>query len=227
MENENKEELTPKVDAPEVETPETTEKTPEQSETDKTDYREKFSNSSRENQVILGKNKDLESRIDNLTNIKDPTEEDLKKEFSNWEFMSDGERDLAKANVKTQQLNLRTQNMLLDQQDKAKAKEVLDNVYTTHPELVAKKDEFEAYMRKPSHKGASPEILAKAFKSDFAEELADNKKPEAKGDKGTALETGSGGANAPATPSISDKDIEAIRKTNPKKYTELIKKGII
>ena len=28
MENENKEELTPKVDAPEVETPETTEKTP-------------------------------------------------------------------------------------------------------------------------------------------------------------------------------------------------------
>jgi len=226
MENEQTQEQTPEVDAPEVETPETTEKQPEQ-EPDSPDYREKFANSSRENQVILGKNKNLENRLDNLTNVEDPTENDLKQDFPNWEMMSDGERDLAKANVKTQRLNLRTQNMLMDQQDKAKAKDELNSVYKSHPELVKKKDEFEAYMRKPSHKGASPDILAKAFKSDFADELADDKTPEPRRDRSPALETGSGGANAPATPKISDKDVEAIRKTNPKKYSDLIKKGII
>lgn len=193
-----------------------------------TDYKEKFSNSTRENQVILSKNKDLEDRIDKLTNIEDPTKEDLETAYPNYEFMSDSEQELAKSNLKTQKLNLKTQSMLISNETKQAEAEAIRVVYKNNPDLALKQAEFEAYIKKPSHKGASVELLAKAFLTDFAEEIKDAKAPEPKPkQKDSALETGSGGADAPTTPSVTDDEAEKIRKTDPQRYNQLIKKGII
>ena len=213
------------------ENPENTEEgkepTEEPEEPEGPDYKKKFGESTKENQIVAAKAKEFESRIKDLTNINEPTDEELKVEFPNFDDMSDNERLLAKEVIKSRRMAGNATNLVLDMVKSDRERSELKDVYSKYPDLASRAEQFEAYRNKPSHKGAPIEVLAKAFLQDFKEEIdeAKPKKPKEKPKPG--LEPGSGGGQPPAPATISDEEAAKIRKTDPKRYAELIKKGLI
>lgn len=199
------------------------------------DYQGKFAESSRENQVIKGENTALKERLNSLTKIKEPTDEEMQARHENWAYMSEAEQSMAKENFKLGQQVNNTHNLILDVLSNTEKREALASVYTQHPELAKRKADFEAYLRKPTHKGSSVGVLAKAFLQDFKDDIEDENAqagdppalpvtPPAEG-----LESGSGGGESGAgvQPTYTDEQIVNLRKSDPKKYNELIRKGVI
>ena len=86
-----------------------------------------------------------------------------------------------------------------------------------------KESEFKRFALRPANRGLSAEVIAKAFLFDANEEA-----PPAAGDPPPqpreALPTGSGGPRGPIKPKkISLEDAAEIRKTDYKRYMELVR----
>src|SRR3990167_10017765 len=62
-------------------------------------YKKKFSESSRENQKIYAKNRVINKALADAEDVPDPTEDELVKEFTDWDMMSDTEKVFAKETV--------------------------------------------------------------------------------------------------------------------------------
>jgi len=86
-----------------------------------------------------------------------------------------------------------------------------------YPQLEESWDDFDKYREYPENKGMKLETAAKAFLVDKG--LLETKR------KG--LEKVTGGNKAPQTSGMSVEDIENLRKTDGKKYREMVKKGQI
>ena len=86
-----------------------------------------------------------------------------------------------------------------------------------YPQLEESWDDFDKYREDPENKGMKLETAAKAFLVDKG--LLETKR------KG--LEKVTGGNKAPQTSGMSVEDIENLRKTDGKKYREMVKKGQI
>src|SRR3990167_5713265 len=71
----------------------------EEAEPSKELFKKKLSASARENQKIYAKNRVINKALTEADEIPEPTEEDLVKEFSDWDVMSDTEKMLAKETV--------------------------------------------------------------------------------------------------------------------------------
>lgn len=95
---------------------------------------------------------------------------------------------------------------------------VLKDLMITHPELKDKMSEFDEFRKEyPRHK---LENVAKLFLSEQG--LLTGAEPR----KGLESQSG-GGQRTPASPSQTSDDIKALRETNPRKYTQLLKEGKI
>jgi len=86
-----------------------------------------------------------------------------------------------------------------------------------YPQLEESWDDFDKYREDPENKGMKLETAAKAFLVDKG--LLETKR------KG--LEKVTGGNKAPQTSGMSVEDVENLRKTDGKKYREMVKKGQI
>lgn len=201
------------------------------------DYKEKFSNSTRENQRIMQENQNLQAdlaernkKLQDLTNVREPTEDEMRAKYSTWDAMTDTEKMMARDNFKMGlQLN-KTASMALDATITANRKEQLASVYANPTfKVIADhfRTEFEQYVRKPEHNDMNLSFVAKAFMIDFSEEIADKMKPAPGApNNNQGLEHGSGG-EPPVKPSLSDEDIENIKRTDHKRYQQLIRQGVI
>lgn len=90
--------------------------------------------------------------------------------------------------------------------------------------LKGREAEFKRFALKPANRGLSADVIAKAFLFDAEEETPPNPEPMPK----EALPTGSGGPRGSIKPKkISLEDAANIRKTNYKRYLELVKTGAI
>lgn len=98
-----------------------------------------------------------------------------------------------------------------------KAKETRREVNEAFPQLKDVKEEFETYLQNPENKGMHIKTAAKAFLTEKG--LLDGGAPR----KG--LERGTGGDHQPIPQGMSVEDAEKLRKTDYKRYRELIKKG--
>jgi len=92
----------------------------------------------------------------------------------------------------------------------------LESVFTQHPVLKDKVDEFNEF--KSSYPGVSADKLAKLFISE--NELADT--PKRKG-----LEKSTGGQKTPSPAGMTTEEVTNLRKNNWKKYIEMLQKGQI
>lgn len=226
------EEEEPTVTPPETpEEPEEEEEQAEESEhtPEDVDYKKKFSESSREAQIQSYKNKELNKAIKEASELPDPTEAELLKEYPEWEDMTATEQRLAKNDyINTRRFRLieeATQKFAKVDEWNAKVDTFLDDpkTFIAYPELEGKLEEFKLFSSKPTRRGLDFEDLVLAFNGDLAKN-----KPKPK--KGQMFESGSGGRQSAAAPKDDKLSVEEGRKlmkADFPKFKQLLKEGKI
>lgn len=212
---------------PELEDKPETKKEPEPQP--EVDYKKKFVESTREAQVLHAKNKKINEVIETATNLPDPTEEELKKEFSDWDVMTDTEKRLAKDNLKSTRRFAMLEEVTRESKDieswNTKVDAFIDDPKTLvdNPELEGKLEDFKLFASKPTRRGVDFSDLVNAFNGEEAKKT----KPK---NKGAMFETGTGGPNGkdkPKSDKISIEQARILRQTDYKKYLDYLRAGKI
>ena len=217
-------EETHEPEAEEKEEPEEDQET--KPETEEIDYRKKFTESTREAQILHAKNKKINEAVEKAKGLPDPTEEDLIKEYPDWELLTDLEKKLAKNSL----ISTRRFSILEEVTAESKDIEAWNNRVDTfisdpkslikHPELEGKEDDFKIFAAKPTRRGVEFEDLIPAFLY--------GRKQEPK--KGAMFESGSGGPNEkskPKTDTITLEQARKLRERDYNKYKEYLNAGKI
>jgi hypothetical protein len=193
------------------------------------DYKKKFVESTREAQVLHAKNKKINEVIETALTLPDPTDEELKKEFTDWDVMTDTEKKLATDNLKSTRRFAMLEEVTRESKDietwNTKVDSFVDDPKTLvdNPELEGKLDDFKLFATKPTRRGVDFGDLVLAFGGEEAKKT----KPK---NKGSMFETGTGGPNdrpKPKSDKISIEQARVLRETDYKKYTEYLKAGKI
>lgn len=218
-----------KIEKKETQTPPPESKDKSSEDAEEKHWKEKFSKSSQEALVLNMKNKEMNKALESAASLPEPTEEEMRKEFPEWEDMTATEKRLAKSNLHNERKFGAIQGAT------HKFKQVDDWVkqvdtfiedpktLIAHPELEGKTEEFKLFAEKPTRIGMDFEDLLLAFNGENA-----LNKPAPK--KGQMFEQGSAGTND--KPGIKDDKISVeesvnLRKTDYKKYVQLLKSGKI
>lgn len=193
----------------------------------KQDYKRKFQDSSREAQVLYAKNKKVNQAIEDAANVTEPTEEELKSEYSDWDDMTSTEQRLAKDNYINKKKFDIIQNATKEFKDieawNKKVDEFVDDPKTLvdNPRLEGKIEEFKRFAEKETRRGVDFEDLISAFLYNH-----ESTKPPKK--KGKMLEKSSGSkSNKRSDGKLSVEQGRVLMKTNYKRYKQLLMAGKI
>jgi len=161
--------------------------------------------------------------------VIDPTEDDLKGEYPEWETMTSTEKRLAKESlVNKQRFQIIHEARKAEKNIEAWKEKVdtfIDNPQSLidNPELEGKQEEFKAFASKPTRSGSDFDILIGAFLHDATK----NAKPK---QKGSMFPTGNGGPNDKPAVKADKLTVEqgrALRQTNYSEWREKLKAGKI
>lgn len=227
-------------DASEIKEPEeetTTEETkPEEStqesETQETqaevDYKKKFTESQREAIVQTAQRNELEKVIDGAVTVPEPTEEELRVEYPEWDDMTVIEQRLAKKELWNDKRFATIEQAGVERKNIQEWNEKVDKFVedpanlNEYPELEGKTEEFKQFATKPTRRGLNFDDLVLAFNG----ELARSQKKHT----GKMFETGGNAAKEKMTPKNTKLSIEEsmkLRSTNYDKWKELLRQGKI
>lgn len=192
---------------------------PSPSPTPGVDYKKRYSDSSREAHVIASKNREMNKAVEDAANLPEPTEDELKAAYSEWDDMTPTEQRLAKDNLlnkkKFDVIHQATEKYkkVDEWQDKVVAFVEDPKTITKNPELDGKEEEFKTFASKPSRVGVDFDDLILAF---LGEESKSNPKPK----KGQMFPTGSGGPNDRPQPKDKRLSVEEGRRLRLNNYNE-------
>jgi len=193
------------------------------------DYKKKFTESTRESQVLYSRNKKISEAVDQAAQMERPTKEEMEKDFADWDVMSDTEKRLAEDNVvnskRFQAIHKATQEGKDILAWNEKVDKYVDNpkVLQDYPEMEGKQEDFKIFASKPTRRGVDFDDLISAFLFDMSKVI----KPK---NKGKMFETGSGGPNERVKPKgdkISLAEARTLMKNDYKKYKEYLVAGKI
>lgn len=187
--------------------------------------KEKFVASAQESILNAERVKLANSRIELLTKQDTPTDEAMRQVYPEWDTFTDitkqafvriETQNMRQARIESQQQDISARQQLDD-----KLEEFLETPPEAFKKITGKEAEFKRFAKKKNNIGLSLETLAKAFLFDAEEETPPTPMRE-------ALPTGSGGPRDPLKPKkISIEEASEIRKTDYKRYVELVKSGAI
>lgn len=193
------------------------------------DYKKRYADSSREAQRLARDNKEIQQAISDAATLPTPTDEDLIKEYPEWEDMTPTEQRLARESLLSAQrfnlLNTATSKLMKSDEWSQKVQDFVDDVkvITNNPELDGFQDEFKEFATHPERRNNDLSTLILAFGAEQAKKL----QPK----KGHMFPTGQGGGAAPATKpddgKISAAEGRTLMKTDYKKFKQLLKEGKI
>jgi len=197
-------------------------------EKEEPDYKEKFSESSREAQKIHAKNRKLNEGISKASEINTVDDEELKVEYPDWDVMSETEQKLARKNL----INDKRFAVVTQATEEAKKIEKWgDDVdkfvgdpktLADYPEIDGKEEEFKTFANETLNHAVPFKVLVSAFLHDMSTKRIKN--------KGKMFEVGSGGPNEKLKTKgdkISLDEAAKLMKTDYKKYKELLLSGKI
>lgn len=201
----------------------------EKPDTEDEDWKKRHAESTREAQIIAARNKQLQSAIDASRVVAEPTDEDMQKEYADWDVMSETEQKLAKKqfiNDKRFEMIDKAAQEGRDFEEWIKKVETFaedPKVLLDNPELEGRAAEFRSFASKKSHRGVDLNILVSAF-------LRDMEKSAKPVKKGGMFPTGTGGHSKTPGPNdgkISIAESERLMKTDFRKYSRLLRAGKI
>ena len=193
------------------------------------DYKEKYSNSSREVQKIHAKNRKINEGVSKAIEIVDVEETELIAEYPDWDVMSDTEKKLAKKNMINDK---RFQIINKATEEAKKIEKWSDDVNTfignpknlaDNPDLEGKQEEFIEFANRIENHAVPFNTLVGSFLYNMSKQT----KPK---NKGKMFEQGSGGPNAkPKTKGdkITIAEASILMKNDYKKYKEYLLAGKI
>ena len=196
------------------------------------DYKKKFGESTRRNQIVESQFRELQKTLGDITKQEIPTDEEMRAIDPDWEYRSDFEKNLS---IKTIVLERRQNHIFNTIGNITKESEFAEQISTfidSHPELNGKDAEFYDFVTAPKNKGADMEVLLGAFlhKEGISKQLEADPNPqplEKKKAPTLARATPTGGMNnkKPKDSLYSDEELTEMRTKNPKKYFQLIRQG--
>lgn len=182
------------------------------------DYKKKYIASQQESLILHAKNKQVNEALDKVVKIADPTQEELKKEYTDWDMMSEFEKKMAKDSLVNSKRFKAFEELTTDNKSveawNTKVNEYIGNPKTmiASPELEGKEAEFKLFAIKQTRINMDFDDIKAAFLYDATK----NAKPKS---KGKMMETGTGGpANKGKKPGILT--IEEGRALRNRDYTE-------
>ena len=210
--------------------PEPSEPVPSESEAEpsKELYKKKFSESSRENQKIYAKNRVINKALTEADDIPEPTEEELVKEFPDWDVMTDIEKHMAKETVISRNwrkvISEAKQQATKIEKWNESVEAFVDDPKTLidNPDLEGKTEEFREFATEEANNSVPFNILVSAFLHEHTKNKPIN--------KGRMFEKGSGGPNEkpqPRSDKINLEEARKLRETDYNKYKEFLKAGKI
>jgi hypothetical protein len=158
--------------------------------------------------------------------------DEMKAQVPDWEFLSDREKNAERKLIvleRRQNLMMKTFSNISSETENLKK---LETFIYNEPRLKGKEDDFIAFAEKPANNGATMEVLLNAFLFEVKDpEPTPVVTPPAE-DIAPSLERGSPSGNMPPDNSnkkkeYTDEELKALRTGDPKKYNELIRKGLI
>jgi hypothetical protein len=167
--------------------------------------------------------------IEKASAIVEPTEEEMKVKFPDWDDMSDFEKRMAKdstiSSLRLESIVEATKEFKDMDEWNGKVDTFLTDPETlaTYPGIDGKEEAFKIFSLKPSRKGADFSDLVSAFL------YAEGSKPKVQ-NKGKMFERGNGGPSEKAKPKsdkISIEESQRLRVTNYKMYLEYLRGGKI
>jgi hypothetical protein len=195
----------------------------------KPDYRKRYEDSSREAHILYSKNRKMTEAIEKASQVAEPTEEELKAEFPEWDTMSDFEQRMAKDNLvnkkKLDGITAVSKDFRdMDAWNKKVDEFLIDpEVLIKNPGLDGKEEEFKTFVSKETRRGVDFETLVSAFL--YSESQTPTKK-----NKGSMFETGTAGDSEKPKPKgdkITTEEAIRLRQTNYNEYRRLLQEGKI
>src|SRR3990167_5728656 len=225
-------EVTPELEEkPVEETPEETlEEESEEAEPleQKHDYKKRYSDSTREAHKLASQNRVINKALADAEDVPEPTEDELVKEYPDWDVMSDIEKTLAKETV----ISRNWRKVISEAKEQAtkiekwneSVEEFVDDPKTLidNPDLEGKTDEFKEFATQETNNSVPMNILVSAF----LHENSANRQPN----KGRMFEKGTGGPNdKPQSKdgSITLEESRKLRETNYDLWKEKLAAGKI
>lgn len=200
----------------------------EPSEEEKEALKKKLFASARENQKIYAKNRVINKALLDADEMPEPTEEELLKEFSQWEDMTETEKTLAKETVISRNWRkkiseAKEQATKIEKWNESVEAFVDDpKTLVSNPDLEGKTDEFKTFATEETNNSVPFNILVSAF----LHQHSASKKPN----KGKMFEHGSGGPNdkpQPKSDKLSLEESRKLRENNYPKWKEMLDAGKI
>ena len=193
------------------------------------DYKKKFVDSTREAQVLHAQNKKINEAIESAMKLPEPPEEEMQKQFPEWDAMTDTEKRLAKDNYISSKRFAMLEEVTRESKDIESWNNKVDTFLADpqslvdNPGLEGRVEDFKIFASKPTRRGADFNDLVSAFLYD----LDKTAKPK---NKGSMFETGTGGPNdkpKPKSDKITIDQARTLRTTDYKKYLEFLRAGKI
>lgn len=191
--------------------------------------RQKLIDSSREAQILYARNKQVQDAIVSANNIPAPTDDEMRKEFNNWDELDEFSKRMARDNITNSRrlsaVTAVTQDFKNQDDWMEKVDTFIDNpeTITKTPELDGLEDEFKKFASLPTRRGGNFSDLVGAFL--YERETVKKNTPKK---KGKMFPTGSGGVKVDKKPSkLSASDAAVLRKTNYPKFVQMLKAGKI
>ena len=186
--------------------------------------------SSQEALILHAKNKKTNEALLKAREVPEPTEEEMKAEYPDWEAMSDFEQKMAKQTLLANKRFAVLDEVAEEFKDSEKHKEKIDGflddpkTLVDYPELEGREDEFKLFTAKPTRRGIEFKDLVSAFLYNASAEKSKQKKK-----KGKMFPDGVAGPSEPGKKAgkISIEDAILLKKTDFKKYKSMLMSGKI
>lgn len=188
---------------------------------------ERARQSASEAQYLASSKKALEEQIDEAYMLDEPTEDDLRAEYTDWDVLSDFERKQAKKTLHNDMILKRIRQIRQDARESENAiREFVKKVdtFSIHPDTLKKYPALEGKQDQLAKFAARKDRITFDLDDLVALFLVKTAKPEVK-HKGKMFETGTGGSKeSPKQPSdkITLSEASILMKTNYKKYKEYL-----
>lgn len=185
------------------------------------DYKEKFSASSRENQILLERLKAMEEAGKETT--KEPTDSELKTAFPSWDLFDDTQKELARRTFGAERTATNATRIAQTLQSDREWNTSIELATSSDPALQGKEQAFKQFALKPQYKNVPMDVLISAFlQKNGAAAPPPTPQPAPK----PGLEPGNGGPRTPDKPkTYTAVEMKTIRETDYRRYMEIVKSG--
>lgn len=205
------------------------EETETQDDSDVVDYKKKYVDSSREAQKLFAEKRKISEALEKVSTQEPPTEEDLKKEYPEWDELSDFEKRMATENLVNKRIIQSLDQVTQESKEIEKWYEVVNTfaqnpkTLLNYPELEGKIEDFKAFASDKSRRKTDFKDIVGSFLYTWTQS-------HTKRSKGKMFEDGRGGPKTKPQTSpgkMSFADAQVLRNSNYDEYKRLMLSGAI